>query len=228
MDVKLLIAAIAVRLLLIFYGTQHDKYFEVKYTDIDYVVFTNASNSTINVGTPYDVPTYKYTPLLALLLLPNIGAHVLFGKILFCAFDILVALVMRQILKQVSKLPAPVLDKVVCGCWLFNPFTVTISSRGNAEAVQICLVVMTLFAVLNDRLILAGVFYGLSVHFKIYPVIYGAPFLLYLTYKHAPLESRKDGFLMLMYRVVTSWSNWLFGLVSLATFLAVGYLMFIM
>ena len=228
MKTRLFFISILVRTILIFYGTQHDKYFEVKYTDIDYTVFTDASNSTFNGGTPYDAPTYKYTPLLALLLLPNIGVHVLFGKILFCVFDVMVTLVMRRIMQHVSYLPTATLDHVVCCCWLFNPFTITISSRGNAEAVQIFLVITALYLVLTNHLVPAGLFYGLSVHFKIYPVIYGVPFLLYLTSKHSSNLRRKNCFLSFVVSVVTLPQNILFGSVSLATFFAVGYTMYLM
>lgn len=227
MNATFILISIVVRIVLVFYGTQHDKYFEVKYTDIDYTVFTDASNSTLSKGTPYDVPTYKYTPLLALLLLPNIIFHVLFGKILFCVFDILVAVVLQKIMRHVSDIPAPILDHMVCLCWLFNPFTITISSRGNAEAVQIFLVVTSLYLVLTDRLILAGCFYGLSVHFKIYPVIYGVPFLLYLTRKHCG-KDLDNSFMNFWIRAITLPQNILFGLVSLVTFFVVGYAMFIM
>lgn len=228
MNKNLILISIAVRAILVFYGTQHDKYFDVKYTDIDYTVFTDASNSTLNSGTPYDVPTYKYTPILALLLLPNITLHVLFGKILFCVFDILVAVVLGKIMRLVSNLPAPTLDQVVCLCWLFNPFTITISSRGNAEAIQIFLVVTALYFLLKDKLVLAGTFYGLSVHFKIYPVIYGVPFLLYLTSKHSPKDAGNNSLLSYGIRAITLPQNLLFGTVSMAIFFLVGYAMFFM
>lgn len=227
MNTKLIFISIVFRTILVLYGTQHDKYFEVKYTDIDYTVFTNASNSTLNRGSPYDVPTYKYTPLLAFILLPNISFHVLFGKILFCVFDILVAVVLQKIMRHVSDTPAPVLDRVICLCWLFNPFTITISSRGNAEAIQIFLVVTALYFVLTDHLFMGGCFYGLSVHFKIYPVIYGLPFLLYLANKHGGQNVDKSLFTYGI-RIIMLPQILLFGSVSLTTFFAVGYSMYSM
>ena len=227
MNTELIFVSVIIRIMLVIYGTQHDKYFEVKYTDIDYTVFTDASNTTLNRGTPYDVPTYKYTPLLALFLLPNITFHVLFGKILFCVFDIMVAGVLQKIMRHVSDMPAPTMDYVICLCWLFNPFTITISSRGNAEAIQIFLVVTSLYLVLTDRLTLAGCFYGLSVHFKIYPVIYGVPFLLYLTRKHCEKDVDNSIFSYGI-RIITLPQNLLFGTVSMLTFFGVGCAMFVM
>ncbi len=36
----------------------------VKYTDVDYVVISNAARAYLAGGSPYDEPTYKYSPLL--------------------------------------------------------------------------------------------------------------------------------------------------------------------
>jgi phosphatidylinositol glycan class M len=52
----------------------------------------------IHGDSPYMRETYRYTPLLALLLAPNEWIHPAFGKVLFSAADILAGVLIRRIL----------------------------------------------------------------------------------------------------------------------------------
>ena len=49
-------------------------------------------------GSPFDRHTYRYTPLLALILTPNVFLHPLWGKFLFVAFDLFSALLIKAIM----------------------------------------------------------------------------------------------------------------------------------
>lgn len=100
-DYKLHLAlSLIIRFLLIVYGIYHDQVSEVKYTDIDYKVFTDASRHILNGESPYDRHTYRYTPIIALCLVPNITLHHSFGKVLFSLVDIAVAILIRLIVKN--------------------------------------------------------------------------------------------------------------------------------
>ena len=62
------------------------------FTDVDYVVFSDAGKAIYNEGSPYERPTYRYPPLLAMLCLPNhYLSWPLFGKALFVVADALLA-----------------------------------------------------------------------------------------------------------------------------------------
>jgi len=210
-----------VRAVLIGYGLLHDKYLDVKYTDIDYTVFTDAAEYISNGESPYMKETYKYTPMLAIILLPNIYLNQLFGKLLFCCFDLLVGYMQLKMLKSYCEL---YWSKVyICLFWLYNPFTMTISSRGNAEAIQIFLVVATLLFVSSDQIIPAGVCFGLSVHFKLYPVIYALPFVLSVGKSYYTV-GRKFNKLLNTYLAVVHIA--IFSIISLVSFVLAGSAMY--
>lgn len=98
-----LLLSFVIRLGLIIYGIYHDEVSKVPYTDIDYKVFTDASRHILNHNSPYDRHTYRYSPLVALILIPNIILHHSFGKFLFTTIDLFVALLIRLIVKNTLK-----------------------------------------------------------------------------------------------------------------------------
>ena len=186
-----LIAAI-VRVTLIVYGNFHDLYFKVKYTDIDYVVFSDAARYIINGTSPYRRATYRYTPLLAFLMTPNSLLHPSFGKIFFSLCDLIVGWLIVEINKQslgkystvsgdatqISKIKTRTIFSLFL--WLFNPLSMTISTRGNAESFQAVLVLAALLCIMKRYDFIGGLFFGFAVHFKIYPVIFSLPISLYI------------------------------------------------
>lgn len=110
----LLVFSTLIRLVLILYSEWHDRHSLVKYTDVDYLVFTDATSYTltpgplnhaqgplakwVNIGDPYRRETYRYTPLLTILLAPNKWLHKSFGKYLFSGCDILAGILMHKLL----------------------------------------------------------------------------------------------------------------------------------
>lgn len=85
----LLFSAALVRLALIAYGEWQDRHMLVKYTDIDYLVFTDAASFVADGRSPYLRYTYRYSPLLAYILVPNTWGFPAFGKLVFSMADIL-------------------------------------------------------------------------------------------------------------------------------------------
>ncbi|WFD28837.1 GPI mannosyltransferase 1 [Malassezia nana] len=98
-----------------------------------------------SIGDPYSRDTYRYTPLLALLLSPaQAGEAVwpLFGKVLFALADVACAILMWAILDERAAMhahEAPALAKAWTThlpglLWLLNPFPAQIATRGSADS----------------------------------------------------------------------------------------------
>ncbi|BCS05340.1 glycosylphosphatidylinositol-alpha 1,4 mannosyltransferase I [Aspergillus luchuensis] len=176
-------SAIALRAILLIYGAWQDANSAVKYTDIDYLVFTDAARYVSHGASPYERDTYRYTPLLAWLLLPTSwsGPSLLFsfGKALFALSDVLAGWLIARSLVSAYGMDAPRALKYA-SFWLLNPMVANISTRGSSEGLLGVLVIALLWAVLRRRVVLAGVLLGLSVHFKIYPFIYGVSIIWWL------------------------------------------------
>lgn len=81
----LLLFSAIFRVILILYGEWQDSHMEVRYTDVDYLVFSDAASLMASGDSPYKRTTYRYSPLLAFLLIPNAIIHRSWGKFLFSA-----------------------------------------------------------------------------------------------------------------------------------------------
>lgn len=172
------LSAFVIRLLLILYAGIHDELFSVPYTDVDYKVFTDAARHVVEGRSPFERHTYRYSPLLAWLLTPNVFLHKDFGKLLFSAADILIAYLIRSILMR-QRCNAATRD--LCALlWLYNPLTLVISTRGNADSLAVFLVTLTLDLLQRDRPVSAGLLHGMSVHFRLYPLMFSLPMYLSL------------------------------------------------
>ncbi|KAF8912119.1 PIG-M-domain-containing protein [Gymnopilus junonius] len=220
---NVLLLSVFVRIALILYSEWHDARSVVKYTDVDYRVFSDAASFLLHpgpgnvnraqqplralfgrlfdIGDPYTRETYRYTPLLALLLTPNDWLHPSFGKYIFALCDIINGILIYQLLRTEilssfipnSNSPSSSKQKDAGGGpkfkegqeWidkmstlysaihLLNPMVFSISTRGSSESVLSLFVLLMLYAALKAHWDLAAALLGLSTHWKIYPLIYG-------------------------------------------------------
>jgi GPI mannosyltransferase 1 subunit M len=149
--------------------------------------------------------TYRYTPLLALLMTPNIFLHPSFGKLLFSLCDLLVGAMLYDIICSFppgQSIKASETKRKatlwVSALWLLNPFVFSISTRGSAESVLGLLVVGTLYLVLKGHRQLAALLFGLSVHWKIYPLIYGTSILAFYGAQSRDAKARSTNWIVQM------------------------------
>ncbi|KAH0543100.1 GPI mannosyltransferase 1 [Glutinoglossum americanum] len=175
------LAAALLRIVLFFYGLWQDAYSPIKYTDIDYFVFTDAARFVSRNLSPYDRDTYRYTPLLAWFLLPATWSKLWFswGKAVFATGDIIAGWLILLVLRFSSGMSKERALKLA-SIWLLNPMVAVISTRGSSEGLLGVMVVALLWAVTRKKIKLAGILLGLAVHFKIYPFIYAISILWWL------------------------------------------------
>ncbi|XP_071957980.1 GPI mannosyltransferase 1-like [Antedon mediterranea] len=173
-----LVGGVILRFGLLMFGKWQDSVMEVKFTDVDYHVFSDASKHVAKGESPYARPTYRYTPLLALMLLPNVYICELTGKIMFILCDLLTGLMIYKLAMRGQSIKTAVL---CCTLWLLNPLPAVIASRGNADSIMTFLVLSTLHLFLLGYVKSSAVVFGLTVHWKIYPITYSLPMYLALT-----------------------------------------------
>ncbi|XP_075682941.1 GPI alpha-1,4-mannosyltransferase I, catalytic subunit [Rhinoderma darwinii] len=223
--------AFLARMVLLIYGVYQDRTMLVKYTDIDYHVFTDAARYITQGSSPYERATYRYTPLLAWMLTPNIYLTEVYGKLLFVCCDLIAAFLIHRIL-TLQGLEYHTASKY-CAFWLFNPLPMAVSSRGNAESVLAVLVLSALYYVKKRHLVKAALLYGLSVHLKIYPVTYLLPIALSLQTPRT--EGNRSHVGSVLKRFTKSWGlfprllNWdtlTFGIVSSLTLFTLSFVFY--
>ena len=179
-------AACSLRIVLLLYGLYQDAHSPFKYTDIDYYVFTDAARYLARDQSPYQRHTYRYTPLLAWMLLPTTwnGYWFHFGKGLFALADIVAGWLLLRLLRRKGFKESEAL--IYSSIWLLNPMVATISTRGSSEGLLCVIVLALLWAVIEGHIGIAGMLLGFGVHFKIYPFIYGTSILWALETKDSP------------------------------------------
>lgn len=179
-----LVFAALIRLFLVLYGILHDRTFQLKYTDVDYVVFTDGAKYVVDGRSPFLRYGYRYTPALALLMIPNVLMMKIFGKLMFISFDLATGYLIYKILSLIRG--ARVTEDfavTAANIWLYNPLPLVISTRGSSDSIMTTLVLLVLFYLAKDKCIPAGLTYGFAVHFKLYPIIYSPAIYWYLNSK---------------------------------------------
>ncbi|KAK4686423.1 GPI mannosyltransferase 1 subunit M, partial [Tremellales sp. Uapishka_1] len=185
---QILILSHAIHVALIGYAehvdSHPDRYGGLKYTDVDWRVITDGTDLIFHprksnqaqgwltrlfdlpIGDPYNRPTFRYTPLLPLLVSPTL-LHPFLGKYILMAVSLIV----------------PLLSSQNPWIWTLNPFVININTRGSPEAVIALLVVALVFCLQREGRVwerrAAGML-ALGISYKLFPVIYVSTIWTYL------------------------------------------------
>jgi phosphatidylinositol glycan class M len=228
--VPLFAIATALRVILLLYGQWQDANSALKYTDIDYLVFTDAARFVANGQSPYDRETYRYTPLLAWLLLPTASSATgffSFGKVVFALADLVAGWLILALLRRRGELSVEGAG-AFAAIWLWNPMVATISTRGSSEGLLGVLTMALLWAVESYSFSLAGVLLGLGVHFKIYPFIYAPAIVLWMDHRRLGLPRSSSNAAVEVFFRFLSVPRLQLAFISLATFMGLNALMYAM
>jgi GPI mannosyltransferase 1 subunit M len=214
--------AFALRLVLLIYGIYQDSTSAIKYTDIDYFVFTDAAAYVSHGKSPYLRATYRYTPLLSWILLPTAWGSLWFhsGKALFALSDLLAGWILMRLLVKQGQPRSTALK--YASVWLLNPMVANISTRGSSEGILCALVLLLLYSFSEWPASISGALLGLAVHFKIYPFIYGPAFILAMRLPPLPPSATMPQIL----NQVISTQRTNFTLAALGTFTVLNLVMF--
>ncbi|CAJ0581827.1 unnamed protein product, partial [Mesorhabditis spiculigera] len=143
-----------------------------RFTDIDYDVFTDAATYVDAGESAFKRATYRDTPVLAWILVPDVYWGN-FGKYLFCCADILVAWLILPIDHILSRGRNESIISYVVVFWLANPLTAFISARGCSDSLVCAAVLFVLYLIGKGKCFYASLAHGaLASHRKLYPVIY--------------------------------------------------------
>lgn len=244
------IIALFIRIFLIILSEILLKY-DITYADIDYSVFSDGAKHLINFESPYNRETYRYTPLLALLVIPNHIININFGKVLFVLIDLgngfLIEILLNlqnfnrkkrlekklakktntnlnssrtiteestisgsdtrgessntlnvenyyEKFKQIAEILKKIIDNPFAGYslfYLYNPFVISISTRGSSDCLIIFFILAMLVFLELEIYSIAGFLYGFAVHFKIYPIIYSPAIYLFIITRKSKLFRSK-------------------------------------
>lgn len=186
---RLLGYGLLVRTALLIYAIAHDHYVDhIKFTDIDYKVFTNGSKALLEGDSPYRDTEFRYPPIVALIFTPNRIINENFGKLMLIIVDIISGrlLYMLNVCQGTSRAHS----KLYLILWLFNPLTLAISTRGSFEPIINLSILWSLWSLVGRNYFQAGLLYGLSIHLKMYPIIYGLSFYIFLVQKKPYLRNQ--------------------------------------
>ncbi|XP_038217253.1 GPI mannosyltransferase 1 [Zerene cesonia] len=199
--------AFLIRIIFVCYANYHDQHYDVPYTDIDYRVFTDAAKHVYKGDSPYKRHTYRYSPIIAFLLTPNVFLNVNFGKILFCVFDLLCSYAIKKLIERqlVGKSNGPTIATYCSLFWLYNPMSIAISTRGNADSVPCFIIILSLFFLQTNivegytKYVLSGILLGFSIHLRLYPIAFTFPMYLSLgEYKINRNTGMRDAIIQLL------------------------------
>jgi len=146
----------------------------------DYWIFTDAAKYVYLKGeSPYNRATYRYTPLVAYIMAPNIYIHFEFMRYFFLLVCMFFCMYRAYIcLLEVSG----GYNKSKAALMLFNIWLITqghLCFRGSIDIIPSILFYELIIRLKRGQYDFAAILYGLLTHIRIYPIIYCIPLYMF-------------------------------------------------
>lgn len=163
LKIPVLILAFLIRCIFICLGLYMSDPPALSMTDIDYlVVWDGLCLSSV----PSERPTYRYSPVLKLMLWP-ICKWPAYGKVFYALLDIIFGLFAYKITGY---------NRRIYYLWLLNPFIIALSVRGSFDTVVQVLIAWMLLSLKRSKYLASGLILGVAIHLRIYPIVF-TPFI---------------------------------------------------
>lgn len=107
-------------------------------------------------------------------------------QLLFAAGDILAGWLIHTLTQMQKASHATSMWSVAA--WLYNPFTVSISTRGSCDVLVVIVLLYVLKGLLCGKVVVPAVLYGFAVHFRIYPIVYAPAIVFFLAQRRAVMQ----------------------------------------
>ncbi|KAM8714123.1 hypothetical protein ACLKA7_014298 [Drosophila subpalustris] len=148
-----LVISALLRLILICYAQIHDAKSTVPYTDIDYKVVTDGARLVVDGESPFGRHTYRYSPIMAYLHIPNITLHPAFGKVIYSICDLLIGSLIYALarLQQGDFKRIEIMARASACFWLYNPLTAVISTRGSGDSLTSFFVISSIYLLIKSE-----------------------------------------------------------------------------
>ena len=170
------LAGAALRIALVLYSALHDNYITPPFTDIDYHVALSGAEQLAAGKSPYDAATYRYSPVLAYVMLPSVLLHQSTGKVVFSVADLLCAAVVEAMAVRIGANEREL--QWVHAAWLYNPMIAILSARGSSDALLVALPVLALLYLLTSPQ--SNLPSSTLLHLKIVPIIFTPSIITYI------------------------------------------------
>ena len=101
------------------------------------------------------------------------------GKYIFVVFDGINMMLINKLFKN---------SKYLVRIYGLNPLFVYLTFRGSCESINCFLMLIFIYFLKKKQTFYCGIIYGVWIHFRVYPIIFGLSFFIYFLRKNIKMS----------------------------------------